>query len=268
MRSLFAVLILLVAVQAFAYDANETIWNSPDGSYLAPVPGPVYSWERVTLYNNGPVWNAVYGTYLESILQSVTLGMSTYGFGHAISGGYRMADDFVVPAGETWDIQSITFFAYQTGSTTNPSTFTNYVVQIWNGVPGVGTVIWGDLTTNRLTGSVWSGVQRTLENTHATNRPIFANTCSVPVQLTAGQYWLDWQCSGTLTSGPWAPPIAILGQAVTGDAYQYSPTTLTWGPANDGGTGLPRQGMPFIIEGAIPTPVEAATWGGIKALYR
>jgi len=174
----------------------------------------------------------------------------------------------VVPAGETWDIQSVTFFAYQTNATTNPSTFTTYVVQIWDGVPGIGTIIWGDLTTNRLTGSVWSGVHRTLENQHYTTRPIFANTCSVPVTLPAGHYWLDWQCAGTLASGPWAPPIAILGQAVTGDAYQYSPTTLTWGPATDLGTGTPRQGMPFIIEGAIPTPVEAATWGGVKALYR
>jgi len=36
----------------------------------------------------------------------------------------------------------------------------------------------------------------------------------------------------------------------------------------DSGTGTPAQGLPFIIEGEIPSPVEAATWGGIKALYR
>jgi hypothetical protein len=267
MRSLIVVFLILCAAQAFAGPAFEDCWSTP-GGYIAPVPGPVYFWDRTVLHNNGPVWNATYGTYYESILQN-SLGMTTYGFGHAISAGYRMADDFTIPEGETWDISTITFFGYQTGAATNPSTFTSYVVQIWNGVPGVGTVIWGDLTTNRLTSSVWSNVYRTLESTpHTTNRPIFANTCAVPVSLPPGHYWLDWACSGTLTSGPWAPPIAIWGGTITGDAYQYNPTTLTWGPANDGGTGTPRQGLPFIIEGEIPSPVEAATWGGIKALYR
>jgi hypothetical protein len=154
-------------------------------------------------------------------------------------------------------------------SRTPSASVANYYVQIWkDAAPPSGTVIWGDVVTNRLTGSVWSGAHRTLENQHYTNRPIFANTCAVPVSLSPGHYWVEWACTGTLASGPWAPPIAILGQAVTGNALQYNISTMTWAPILDGSTGAPAQGLPFIIEGEIPSPVEAATWGGIKALYR
>lgn len=62
MRALIAVLVLLSATAALAYNADETIWNSPNDGYIAPVPGPVYFWERTVLYNNGPVWNATYLT--------------------------------------------------------------------------------------------------------------------------------------------------------------------------------------------------------------
>lgn len=265
MRSLIVVLTLVLAAQAFAYSATEDTWNSPAGGYAPPTPGPVYCWQREVLYDNGPVWNQVYGTVYESVLQT-TLGMNTYGFGHAIGYGYRMADDFVIPAGETWDIETITFFAYQTGAPTSPSTFTDYRVQIWqDDIPGQGMLVWGDLTTNRLATSVWSNVYRTYDTVpHATNRPIFANTCTVPVTLGPGHYWLDWMCAGSLTSGPWAPPISIWNATVTGDGWQY---TTAWAHALDTGTNA-RQGLPFIIEGAIPSAVQETTWGSIKALYR
>jgi hypothetical protein len=81
-----------------------------------------------------------------------------------------------------------------------------------------------------------------------TQRPVMADVASAGVFLDAGTYWVDWQTGGTLASGPWAPPVTINGQTTTGDGLQYNPTTATWGPALDSGTGTP-QGMPFIIEG-------------------
>ena len=51
-----------------------------------------------------------------------------------------------------WFIQTITFFAYQTGSTTT-STMTGVNLQIWDGPPDNpgSAVVWGDTTTNVMT---------------------------------------------------------------------------------------------------------------------
>jgi hypothetical protein len=255
-------LVLALPVAASMVETADDSWNNEPGQY---VPGPVFQWGRDVLYDNGPVNNQP-GL---SVLQVDGLGMNTYGFGHAITSVYRIADGFVIPVGQNWDISSITFFAYQTGSPTNPSTINVVYLQIWDGFPGdVGSsVIWGDLVTNVLATSVWCEIYRVPDyDMTLVNRPIMANTCTVPVTLGPGQYWLDWSTGGTLASGPWAPPIAIWNQAVTGDGLQFNGTT--WNPALDGGTNAPQQGFPFIIEGIIPTAVEQSSWSGIKALYR
>jgi hypothetical protein len=265
MRSLVAVLVLLIAVPALANDA-ETMFNSPAYGWIDPVPGPVYQWERVVLYDNGPVNNYTQGTQALSVLQDTSLGHSTYGYGNQISAGNRVADDFEVPVGETWLVQTITFFGYQTGSTTT-STFTTYYVQLWkNGPPDVGTLVFGDLATNRLATSVFASSYRTLESslpTYGTTRPIMASTCNVPITLGPGQYWVDWTAAGTLASGPWQPPVSIWNQGVTGDGLQK--TSTGWAYVLNG---TDNQGFPFVVEGTYASAVETATWGGIKALYR
>ena len=71
-----------------------------------------------------------------------------------------MADDFT--STEEWTIDSIKFYAYQTGATT--STITGIYVQIWNGAPNLGTssVVWGDTVTNRLSYTSLSNNYRAL----------------------------------------------------------------------------------------------------------
>jgi hypothetical protein len=188
-----------------------------------------------------------------AVLQSVSLGLNTLGFGHQVVNGNRMADDFTIPAGGNWSIDEIVFYAYQTGAPTT-STITEVNLRIWDGEPGNGgTVIWGDNTTNIMVNTMWSGIYRVSETTTgvATDRAIMANTVNVGgLSLPPGTYWLDWQSNGTLASGPWAPPININGQAVTGNGLQsLADNGATWGPANDGGTGAPQQGLPFLIMG-------------------
>jgi hypothetical protein len=259
--SILALLIFALPVMA---EKTEDI-GAPEPNAAAFVPGPVFDWTgRDVLYDNGPVFNSTYGGYPISVLQSALL-MTTYGFGHAIVNGYRMADDFVVPVGQTWNITAIVFDGYQTGSTT-VSTFTDYRVQIWNGPPNAGgSVIWGDLTTNRLSGTVWAGGYRVLDTAPSgTTRPIMANTCAVTVTLTAGTYWLDWMAAGTLASGPWCPPITITGVTTTGNGLQY---TTAWAPANDTGS-VTQQGLPFVIQGTLPSAVAEKSWTAIKSLYR
>ncbi len=213
------------------------------------------------LYDNGSLVNGTgtgAGGLDESILQTASLGMDTIGAGHQLSAGNRIADDFTV-TGSDWTIDNIIFYAYQTGETA--STITAVNLQIWDGVPGAmgSSVVFGDDTTNRMSSTANSNILRVTEATTGTNtdRQIAASTVDVNITLPAGTYWLDWQSDGSGGSGPWAPPITISGQTVTGNALQS--IGGVWSDLLDGGTNT-QQGFPFIIQGtnivlAPPVPV-------------
>lgn len=231
------------------------------GGYNVPLrpvaPGAV-------LYDNGPLVTnpgAGAGGADASALQTA-LGNSTYGFGHAISSGYRMADDFTV-TGSGWNITTITFYAYQTGSTTT-STINNVNLRIWNGVPGVGSIVFGDTATNRLASSSWSNIYRVLDTGLGdAARPIMADVVTVNTFLGPGTYWVDWQTGGTLSSGPWAPPVTIAGQTQKpgSNGLQWDPTASIWNPAVDTGNST-QQDFPFVVQGdggTGPTPTFTPT---------
>ena len=267
--SITLVVLLLLAGVALADAAKDVAVPGVPPTATAPETGQQFFMPTEVLYDNGPFMNSPgtgVGGYDESILQT-NLGMSTYGFGHQVYYGYMIADDFEVPVGETWDIEQITFFAYQTNSGT-ASTITAVHFEIWDGVPGGGgSVIFGDMTTNRMVSTGWTGVYRVTDYNSGvdTARPVMGDVCSPMgiLQLTEGTYWLLWQTDGTLSSGPWAPPITITGQTATGNALQY---TTAWAAALDGSY---QQGFPFIIEGTRgPVGVEATTWSMVKTLYR
>lgn len=237
------------------------------------------------LFSNGPLVNSP-GTGVggadESVLQNVSLGMTTLGSGHQVAFLNRVADDFTISNPNGWTINEIVFYAYQTGSPTT-STITAVNLRIWDGVPGVGSVVFGDTITNLLVSSEWSGIYRVTELTTGVNadRPIMKNTVNIGgLNLPPGTYWLDWQSDGSLGSGPWAPPITINGQTTTGNALQ-SLNTGAFDTLRDGST-LTAQGLPFeIIGGAtfevdndlgtcdaaltLPAPV-ATDCGGVTSL--
>ena len=190
----------------------------------------------------------------ESRLQTVSVvpAMNTIGFGVQQTAPNRIADDFVIPAGG-YTVTSFTVYSYQTGSTTTP-THNGITLQIWNGPPGAmgSSVVFGDTTTNRFTSAAFSNIFRTTETAvGATNRPIMAVTASgLNINLPAGTYWLDFALSGTLASGPWAPPITIQGSSAPGNGLQS--ITGVWGPALDGGAAAVQQGFPLTIDGIPP----------------
>jgi hypothetical protein len=232
-------------------DPNEPLVSNP-----APL---VERYEpEVVLYDNGPLvtnpGGGAGGADLSAL--QVSLGMNTLGAGHQFSLGYSMADDFTVTDAAGWQIDDITFFAYQTNSTTT-STITGVYVAIWDGDPSAGgTVVFGDQTTNRLVTTGWSNIYRASDTTPtSTVRPIMENVATVNTVLAQGTYWVQWSSDGSLSSGPWAPPISILGQTTTGNALQY---TTSWAPFLDSGTSTP-QGLPFIINGSV-VPVELQTF--------
>ena len=186
-----------------------------------------------------------------SMVQTSTLSMSTYGFSVGVATGFTIADDFTVPANTYWTIESLVFYAYQTGSTT-ASTLNDLRVQIWNGAPNSGgSVIFGDLVTNIMSNTSWTGVYRVLDtDPTSSTRPVMMIHAEVgtPLVLEEGTYWIEAMVGGTLGSGPFAPPITILGQSTTGNALQYIVASTTWQDLMDTGS-ITAQGFPFVVYG-------------------
>ncbi len=264
MKNFFTLFFLIILVSGLSF-AQDT-FKDEAGVQTTPVVKiyagePQYEAPVDLLYDNGGLVNFPGGGFggADASVLETALGLSTYGFGAQTSAGNSMADDFVVPA-PGWQLDEVMLFAYQTGSTTT-STITEVRVQIWDGDPTAGgTVIFGDLTTNRMTNTTWSNIYRSIDTAPlASNRPIMVQTASLGVELTPGTYWIEYQFNGTLSSGPWAPPITILATPVTGNAKQNQ--SGTWVEAL---SGTFAQGMPFILMG---TEVGGGGYGLPEVLY-
>ncbi|MFZ1239867.1 MAG: hypothetical protein WAV66_11020 [Anaerolineae bacterium] len=210
------------------------------------------------LFDNGPLVTHPGGGFggADASAVQTAIGQTLYGAGHQLSANNRVADDFTVPAGETWTINTVTFYAYQTGSTTT-STMNHVNLRIWSGMPDVGSIVFGDTTTNRMASTSFTNDYRVLDTgLTVSNRPIMGQVTTVGTVLTAGTYWLDWQTGGTLASGPWAPPVSIVGQTgKPGANAMQSIAGAAFVALLD--TTFP-QDLPFMIEGSSsgggPTP--------------
>jgi hypothetical protein len=212
------------------------------------------------IYDNGPFVThpaGGAGGADASVLQNVApVSHTTYGVGAQNALGYAVADNFVVNG--TWVIDRIRVYTYQTGSTTT-STITGVGCEIIeNGVPGVGTTVLNSpvlTTTNVPAATGWTNCYRTLVADQATavNRPImYADvTINPPIVLTAGVYWMMWNMAGSLASGPWAPPVSVTNQGITGDAQQQLGAAAAWNPIVDVADG---QALPFTFFGASSSP--------------
>jgi hypothetical protein len=215
-----------------------------------------------SLFDNGPIFNST-GTGSGGANESIYYqgGLGTFGSGCQYVANIFVADDFIVPSGVTWAVTSIDFFSYQTNSPLTP-TFTGIYVRIWNGKPGVigSAVVWGDMTTNRLGAASFSNVYRTVAVNGGTARPIMKVVANTPaLSLATGTYWVEWACTGTLGSGPWAPPV-VTGSNVTGNAIQTTDGGVSY---LDVAYNTYAQGFPFVVNGtstvvAIPA---LSTWG-------
>ncbi|HMN16205.1 MAG TPA: T9SS type A sorting domain-containing protein [Ignavibacteriaceae bacterium] len=235
------------------YTGTHTKVQTPAGQNI-PIP---YDGTLALLFDNGPlVTNPAGGSGGAdlSALQTA-IGLGTYGFGAQISAGNSVADDFTIN-GASWNIEELQFFTYQTGSSTT-STINDARIRIWNGAPNAGgTIVFGDLTTNRLSSTSWTNIYRALDTSpSASDRPIMRVVVQFSPALTLGPgtYWVEVSLGGTLASGPWAPPVSIVGQTTTGDALQL--TSTGWAAAVDG---TYPQGIPFIVLGnsGPPCPVQ------------
>ena len=204
--------------------AVDLVWSIGEAAVSQP---PGSSPARGTrIYDNGsPVSRAGagFGGADVSVLDR-THGLALHGFGLQLAGENRLADDFTVPGPAAWTIETVTFYSYQTSSTTD-AVLADLRLQIWDGPPQAAgsRVVFGDRDTDRLISSTFSHAYRVSErDLEETSRPILASVARVGVTLRPGTYWLDWSAAGAFGTGPWSPPTAFAGKGSPGNALQSS----------------------------------------------
>jgi len=192
------------------------------------------------LYNNGPVVN---GTGLSVLTSPAT----TFGFGMNTGAGIAVADDFNVAAGQVWNVQSLDFFGYQTGST--GFTFSNATWSLVSGDVNTGTVVASGTTA--VTNGGLQGYRVTETTLTNTQRGIYKASADVAdFSLSEGHYWLRWSLTGSLASGPWQPPTS---DARVGNAAQAL-SGASFGTITETGSGLSVE-LPFAVNGSITAAV-------------
>lgn len=213
--------------------------SSIASGFVATSTGASNQADANVLYDNGTIVNSP-GTGPGGTDESVIpAGGSTYGFGMNQGAGYTVTDDFVLAGNTT--INTIEVLGYQTGSTI-ASTFTGVYARIYNGDPSAGgTVVWGDLTTNLLTNGIFSNIYRVNAPGEGTDRPVMTLSCNnLNIALPAGTYWIEYQTTGSLASGPWVPNVVT---SINAPAKQWNGAAWTV-LANPGSVGLP-----FVLKG-------------------
>jgi hypothetical protein len=211
---------------------------------------------RPDLYVNGPYITHPAGGAGGAALSAVQRAYTNIMYGASnqqTPANDRIADDFTLAAAAT--LTSVVVYEIQTNASTTVSPFTAMNLRIWSGRPDDpgSQVLFGNTTTNRLVGAVWTNCYRARDDQMTnTQRPVYALEAAInpPLNLPAGTYWLDWQVAGTLPSGPSAVPVTILGQAgATGANARWKDGSLSyWINLEDGGS-LVRQDVAFIIRG-------------------
>jgi len=203
--------------------------------------------QATSIYSNGPVVGA-------NGLSLLTSPATTFGFGAQTSAGNAVAEDFVVPAGQIWNVASIDFYSYQTGATSF-----GFTTATWSIVSGGvnSTTIVASGTTPLINAGVIG--YRALSTTPTdTTRAIYAAEADIPDTLiNPGTYWLRWSLAGSAAlSGPWQPPTS---NAAVGNAQQAI-ANAAFAPVLDAGSGLGVT-LPFNFNGVISTVPEPGTVG-------
>ncbi len=218
----------------------------------------------------GTQWAEVQNNSFDTTSSNTTGGVGCQVIAPATSN--RCADDFVIPPGETWTINSVTVFAYQTGFAGGTSPFVGANLRIWNGTPegATSTVVFGDTTTNRIGTSTNSNLFRIFNSAvpapgtaPGTTRIIWQTNINVSpaAVLPAGHYWIDFQLDAGAT-GNFAPSTTIVG--TRGTSIYNARQKITGGSfvaLVDGGNpaAAPDFGVdfPFKINGSVAGSIGA-----------
>jgi len=250
----------------YIFDPNASDEGATGKMFDYSVPSkPFYNTGKGVLYDNGPLVSGACAS-TQAPESSVQAPTTSFGINNNKAAGYSAADNFIIPTGTSWIIQSLEFFAYQTGSGITP-TITGIYIRVWNGSPmSGGTVVWGDLMTNLLTSSSFTGIFRVSSTTSCnTDRPVMKVIATTPgLNLSPGEYWIEFSTTGSVASGPWIPIVFETNGSFAGNnALQYTPAN-GWTLYASGGVNVE---WPFIINGVPGTGTIPENLLGFK-IYR
>jgi len=228
-----------VTATAMSNTKVKIAWNTPAGT-TQPA--------RLNLFDQADMVTHAGAGYNDADVSACYGGQTQWGSNANAHSKFLLADDFTLTGAAL--VREMEFYAYQTGSSTT-STFTGCYVSIYDTEPIDSTVVpvWSSDTTNCMTSTSWTGIYRTSSTAFTdTTRPIMRIVAGINTTLPAGNYWVSVGFTGSIASGPWGTPRAVLGEVSTGNAIQYLPSEGAWGPWRDG-TSLEQLGMPFIVRG-------------------
>lgn len=208
-----------------------------------------------SVYNNGPFVTGIGTGNLGADVSMYIAPLTTVGFTCASDAAnlVRLADDFVVPCGEVWSLNTLKAYGCVTNAA-SVSPVTTAVWRIWKGRPDLAgsSVLYDATGSNQLISTAFTNVYRVGTAAPTSNvSPIFEFVMSGNgAVLGAGTYWFEY---GVTTIGNVAflsPPITIVGTNATGDARvgvaPIATGTFSFtGPIN---SVLYPQGLPFSID--------------------
>ncbi|MCP9749438.1 GEVED domain-containing protein [Ferruginibacter sp. HRS2-29] len=180
----------------------------------------------------------------------------------AYTGTFTVADNFTVPAGQTWTISKMTFYGIQPTA----AAVTALNVRIHNSSPlaGATTIVYGNLTTNVLNATTPLNIYGAFNssvpanNTPGTAYRIFSMDANVATVLTAGTYWVEWKV--TAGAATFAPTSVVVGARTQTGYNAIQSNSGAWTALLDGGNPASSpslaQDLPFSISytatGVVP----------------
>jgi hypothetical protein len=179
------------------------------------------------------------------------------GFTARSEDGYVMAEDFTVPAGQSWTINNVLLYAYQIDATTFP--FQSTTLSLVSGPSPNGTSIDPAITLSASTGPGGIVARRVrLGSLTADDRRIWEIllTPSSPITLSEGDYWLRWGITALNSENFFMAP--IVPRDGTGNAHRSSDgMDGTYVLLDDSG----NIELPFLLDGVavtVPGPLPLA----------
>jgi hypothetical protein len=235
----------------------------------------------------GYTWSELQSISGNTAADSVA-GFSAHLLASSPSGVYRVADDFTVTSPHGWRVSGVTVYAFQVGAPAGTAPAGAVNLRIWSGRPGDAgsTILFGDTTSNRMTGASSANIYRILSTvaTPLGGGPDFtrllwsidASTLNgaTPLSLAPGSYWLDWQfVSSDPATAVFAPPVTTIGSRApaNANARQLKSPGIggAWTDALDPGKPASApdviQDLAFIISGSAACPADFSGDGVVNS---
>ncbi len=274
MLKCFPALVVLAGVAPGAAVAQQALFSNASGSPSVPALG-----QSAVTANGVPAPSS--GAWSEVQAPSAMEGNALAGIAcqSDSSGGVRVADNFTVPAGESWSLGQTHLYIYDPDATGVGSPVVGATLRIWYGEPGAGgQIVWGDAVTDRLTSATATNIYRvfntevgpTIAGPDATRR-VFDVVLDSQTTLVPGDYWLDWQLTPT-TPGAWlfAVPatLANVRTLAAWNALQFQEGA--WHRVLDSGKPATAVDVPldiaFMISGVPGTACDSIDFNGDSIL--